>query len=60
VVANILGDPLLGRYEVPGALRALWAAGDYVAEMVVTYADGSIDVFPSGRKAMVLMREWWT
>lgn len=36
-----------GAISIPGSVRTAWLAGVYDVEFVVTYADSSVDIFPS-------------
>lgn len=61
VASSELGaDPTTGEVTTPGSARSSWPAGDYEFRDRVAYADGSVDIFPSGRPNLVHIQEAWT
>lgn len=50
------GETDRGAVEISGSARAAWMSGAYDIEVVVTWGDSSIDIWPSSHEAVVTVR----
>lgn len=59
-VACTVTDAAAGVVEIPAAARADWPAGEYSVRWKVTYADTTVDVFPTTDTMTIRWLEAWS
>ena len=60
VVPATVADPDTGVVQIAEAERATWTAGSYALRFFITYADLTVDIFPSaGPEPVVTVRAAW-